>query len=524
MLRCARLNTVARRRLSLSVLKDFKRIETSFCRAISITALDYRKVCCPITDIKSLKDNNSDRSVLTTSPRKEHFLKHAVNRIQALVRAILDALYIALRSGEIVIRFSPLIVLVPAAMYTNKSNKISDMSWSYALHQISALGPAYIKLTQLAATRRDLFPSHVCNRLGKLHDSAFVHSWSHTHQVLSAIFGKDYENILSLNQTTIIGSGSIAQVYRGILKRDGVDHIVAVKVLHPSIHRKVDRDIDLMKRIASFVHSIPSDMIRMVNLPKATANFADIIRRQLDLRLECQNLRIFQHHFQHIEQIGFPVPIIADTHCLVESYEGSTPIKNFISDDSEKGFELRRKLAAPLLRAFLKMVFIDNFVHCDLHPGNVLVKSTSNPGEYKIVFLDAGIVTELNKKDLQNLKDLFKAVILNDGEKCGRLMVERAAYERCSQVEGGVEAFAKGIGDIVSEFHDRRKEGLILSKVRVANLLSRVLDQCRIHGVEIDPAMSNIVVSTLMLEGLGRSLDAGSNLMDFALPFLLTRQ
>ncbi len=143
--------------------------------------------------------------------------------------------------------------------------------------------------------------------------------------------------------------------------------------------------------------------------------------------------------------------------------------------------------------------------------------------KYTIVFLDAGIVTELKKQDQQNLKDLFKAVITNDGKEAGRLMISRAKYERCSQVEGGIETFSKGIEDIVSEFHDRRKQGLTLGVVRIGTLLSRVLDLCRVHGVEIDPAMSNIVMSTLVLEGLGRTLDANLNLIDIALPFILGR-
>jgi aarF domain-containing kinase len=52
-------------------------------------------------------------------------------------------------------------------------------------------------------------------------------------------------------------------------------------------------------------------------------------------------------------------------------------------------------------------------------------------------------------------------------------------------------------------------------------LLSRVLDLCREHGVEIDPAMANVVISTLVLEGLGRSLHPDLNLIDCAVPFVL---
>mmetsp|Transcript_31271 Transcript_31271/g.45675 ORF Transcript_31271/g.45675 Transcript_31271/m.45675 type:complete len:106 (+) Transcript_31271:445-762(+) len=100
-------------------------------------------------------------------------------------------------------------------------------------------------------------------------------------------------------------------------------------------------------------------------------------------------------------------------------------------------------------------------------------------------------------------------------------MVERAKRERCSAVDGGIEAFSAGIGELVSEFHDSRKSGLTLGAVRIGSLLKRVLDLCRIHGVEIDPSMANIVVSTLVLEGLGRSLEPNLNLIEFALPLLI---
>lgn len=74
---------------------------------------------------------------------------------------------------------------------------------------------------------------------------------------------------------------------------------------------------------------------------------------------------------------------------------------------------------------------------------------------------------------------------------------------------GAVAAFATGVGEIVSEFHSTRKSGLSLGAVQIGSLLGRVLDLCRSHGTEIDPAMSSAVVSTLVLEGLslGRSLE-----------------
>ena len=147
-----------------------------------------------------------------------------------------------------------------------------------------------------------------------------------------------------------------------------------------------------------------------------------------------------------------------------------------------------------------------------MHPGNVLVKTTTVPKaqvddwwtfstfggnsersadeiiKRSIVFLDAGISTSLSPNDQRNLRDLFKAIIFNEGYQAGRLMVERAKYEQCKDVD----AFARGVEGIVAEFHDRRKSGLTLGAVRVGGLLSRVLDLCRIHRVEIDPDMASV--------------------------------
>jgi aarF domain-containing kinase len=151
--------------------------------------------------------------------------------------------------------------------------------------------------------------------------------------------------------------------------------------------------------------------------------------------------------------------------------------------------------------------------------------TTHRDGKVKrcIVFLDAGIATSLGPVEQKNLIDLFRAVILNDGYMAGKLLVERAKHERCSEIEGGVDNFSRGVAELVSEFHDNRKNGLTLGAVRIGSLLSRVLDLCRVYKVELDPAMASIILSTLVLEGLGRSLHPDLDLLHFAVPFVLNR-
>mmetsp|Transcript_16723 Transcript_16723/g.31509 ORF Transcript_16723/g.31509 Transcript_16723/m.31509 type:complete len:688 (-) Transcript_16723:183-2246(-) len=463
----------------------------------------------------------------------------------------------------------------------------SDLAWTYTLHTLQSLGPAFVKLAQWAATRRDLFPVHVCNRLSELHDTAWIHDWKHTHDALVDAFGEDYEArglIVARSGGSgggsrmdcgsgngknggVLGSGSAAQVHRGTLtipadiSGGSINDTsssprtrtrnVAIKVLHPNTRQLVARDLDLMRHVAHFVdRCIPLKIVKMLSLPRAVSNFADTVERQVDLRIEGRNLTSFRRNFGCIgyycegdefttssshppRAIDFPRPEMewVSERVLVEEYagDGALPISRYLADDSPEGLEVRKRLAGPLLRAFLKMVFVDNFIHADLHPGNVLVRAipsrtNSQRVDHTIIFLDAGIATSLLPNDRNNLRDLFKAVVLNDGYSAGALMVERARYERCTSIPGGKHAFATGVSNIVSEFHDRRKQGLTLGAVRVGALLGKVLDLCRRYGVEIDPAMSSVVVSMLVLEGLGRSLDPDLNLMKAAVPYLLVRK
>ena len=179
-----------------------------------------------------------------------------------------------------------------------------------------------------------------------------------------------------------------------------------------------------MERVAYLLDSLPSDFIKCLALPRAVSNFESILQRQIDLRIEYKNLLKFLENFENDDQrlshnkrvlITFPVPVegFVTEDVMVEEYIDGIPISSYINDSSEAGISTCRLLAGPLLNAFLKMVcsfaldctternhitnvlfakqvFIDNFVHCDLHLGNVLVSSNSSNRDLKIVFLDAG--------------------------------------------------------------------------------------------------------------------------------------
>ena len=65
---------------------------------------------------------------------------------------------------------------------------------------------------------------------------------------------------------------------------------------------------------------------------------------------------------------------------------------------------------------------MDNFIHADMHPGNILVRVSQNKSRKRlfkskphVVFLDVGMTAELSGSDRVNLLEFFKAVARRDG-------------------------------------------------------------------------------------------------------------
>lgn len=368
--------------------------------------------------------------------------------VTKFMQTVRDIVLVAIRATEIGVILSPFLFLLgPASTLMASSTlssssppqhslwlsqKIESVMWSYLLYTIPMLGPAFVKLTQWAATRRDLFSSKICDQLSTIQTSnPVVHSWAHTDHVLREALGNNYSQYLRIQHPTkesILGSGCVAQVYRGELLIPSDDHggnndmkcpnyrggnvrviPVAIKVLHPHISEKIDRDLTFMKRIAHLLDSLlPTTVLCAVNIPRVVEHFEDIIRRQVDLRIEAHNLRKFHTNFpntstattnngRHPPSIDFPKPLMESKNVLIEELIAATddiveekslvndtvstslsfllgggeimpqqqqiskktttvrPISSFIEDNSKEGLLIRKQLARPLLQTFLKV-------------------------------------------------------------------------------------------------------------------------------------------------------------------------
>lgn len=132
----------------------------------------------------------------------------------------------------------------------------------------------------------------------------------------------------------------------------------------------------------------------------------------------------------------------------------------------------------------------------------------------EIVFLDTGLITELDEKNRNNFLELFQAVSHFDGYRVGQLMIERS---RCPELAKDKETFALKMQHIVLGV---KSKTFSLAKIRLSEVLSQVLSSVRDHHVKMEADFVNTVLSILLLEGIGRQLDPNMDLFKAAIPIL----
>lgn len=457
---------------------------------------------------------------------------------------VIQRLQLAARFLYLCVLFSPALTLYLLSRLFN-SDTLANSSWKYVLFALQNAGPAFLKLGQWASTRRDLFPDEFCATLSVLHLRCHPHSWAETERLMEASFGPRWQEILCIVDHVPIGSGCVAQVYQGKLYHRGDGPIkqasdvaisggvvsgvvdsdvttsegdgdvitgepVAVKVLHPNIVQRMEQDICLMKYVASWVDLL-YPAVYWVALTECVDEFSIIMEKQLDMEQEAKNLCRFRDQTTGYGNIKFPTPIYPyiTKDVLVESFEAGTQISEYLSNP---GGKLQQCLARVGVEALLDMLFVHNFVHGDLHPGNILVQdpSVKHP---KLVLLDCGIATSLEPLDLVNLHSVFTAIVTGQGWKVADLFLNQ------KQTCATLDEFRRKVGDLV----DSETKDLNLKKVRVDTLFSNLFNILMEHKVRIDPNFTSVMVAVMVIEGLGRSLDPNMDILAYARPCVLHR-
>jgi len=285
--------------------------------------------------------------------------------------------------------------LVPVLIALRGSGPDADQRARAATNELTrtlrTVGGGYAKLGQVLAARPDLLPEHVRAELAPLLDHAADPCDTHK----------------PMDTARLIGSGCIADVYMGPEYISPESHRqvpLALKVIRPSAAHSLRADLRLAGWVVRAAECLPT--VRGLPLRVGFEQVAAAARHQADLARELQALRFFHEAFSGWDDIIVPEPV--EERCgpgllVMEHLEGLRRIDDKALEPTDV-----QCAARTALRALLEMLFVHGWVHCDMHPGNLLVSGR------RLVLLDFGLMAEISAAEREALADLFVAIALDD--------------------------------------------------------------------------------------------------------------
>jgi len=392
--------------------------------------------------------------------------------------------------------------------YVNRIFESETMSfylWEYIGYVSQNLGGMWIKMGQWASTRPDLFSPASVEKISFLVNQCPIHPFETTQKIIFEQFGvSNLNEIFEYFDIVPMASGAIAQVYTAMLHGEKV----AVKILHPDIVEIMEKDLMIMETLKNKLFFFYPDA-QWFGLDDALVQFRTTMKSQTDLRIEAENLKLFQKNFETTPNIIFPEYRKATKGVLVETFCEGTSFKDYLKENHD--LDEKKFLAKFGLQAFLKMIVIDNFVHADMHSGNLLVNydpleknsKKSNENHYpNLVILDVGLTTFAEDTDLDLIKGLFTTVGSNNPGAAANLLFENSQNSRKREVN---EADKEGFMKEMTKFFDNMYHS-DPTYYEGGGGLSEMVDIQRKYKVQHPGNLTTLLLGMLSLEGIGKQL------------------
>lgn len=375
------------------------------------------------------------------------------------------------------------------------------------LKGVEDAGPAFVKAGQWACTRRDIFSNEFRSVFEKLYCEVQVHPYAETIRVIEEDFKRPYGEVFSRIEEGTVGSGSIGQVHVAYLV--GSDEKVVIKVMHPKIIETIAQDFYIINASAHLAHKYFNKM-EMYDMPAVALAWTNHLAAQLDFRIEFEHLEFFRENFKNVDFVEFPRPIMSTQRVLVETFaEGQPALPSFLQAQEE---HVRDVLATKGLNCWCKMLLRDNFIHGDMHPGNILI-DTKDPHHPKVTMIDVGLCQKLSRTEGDVTFHLMESFVHWNPDWCSDSIQAMGTTQNYCDIP-------KFRSDMVKLFEAwRPKRG---TDQVVTNILEAIFFNIRDNHATMDPPYVSLLFAVLILESFVMSLNPEFNMVRHAAPWLVS--
>ncbi|MGQ5522498.1 ABC1 kinase family protein [Chitinimonas sp. PSY-7] len=366
---------------------------------------------------------------------------------------------------------------------------------------LEQLGPTFIKLGQVLATRVDVFPPEWVAEFEKLQSSVPATDFAELEAELTRVWGCPPSERFSELSHEPIGSASIAQVHRAKLP-DGQS--VILKIRRPHIVGKIEADLRVLHHLATLVEFEFPDS-RQYQPVRIVEQFTKSLRRELDLAQEAHHHHRFAENFADDPHIVIPTIYWEYTNEIVNVQSYIDGIAgNELSLLEPAGLD-RKLLAQRGANAVLKMILIDGYFHADPHPGNVIYLPDN-----RIAFIDFGMIGRLPAPRRDEIVDLLAALASRDERGILNVLIDWTTDAPVDE-----DKLSADLAEFMFNY-----ENLALKDIRFGQLLNDVIAIMREHSITLPADLTLLFKALITLEGLGRQLDPDFQMVPHLTPFV----
>uniref|UniRef100_A0A3P8NUH8 AarF domain-containing protein kinase 1 n=1 Tax=Astatotilapia calliptera TaxID=8154 RepID=A0A3P8NUH8_ASTCA len=265
----------------------------------------------------------------------------------------------------------------------------------------------FIKVGQHLGALDYLLPEEYTSTLKVLHSRAPESSMEEIQQVIREDLGKELSELFLSFEEKPQGAASLAQVHKAVL-HDG--KTVAVKIQHPKVQKQSANDILVMEVLLKAVHWLFPDFALMWLVEEAKKNMP----LELDFLNEGRNAEKVADMLAHFHFLKIPMIHwnLSTKRILTMEFAdgGQVNDRDYMQTHGINVNEISENLG----KMYSEMIFVHGFVHCDPHPGNVLVRKCPQTKKNEVVLLDHGLYQVLQPDFRLNYCQLWQALIKGD--------------------------------------------------------------------------------------------------------------
>ena len=270
---------------------------------------------------------------------------------------------------------------------------------------LEALGPTFVKLGQILATRGDILPPEWIEELSNLHSRAPTLSFETLRPSVEAALGGSPERIFASFDPSPLAAASIAQVHRAVLHSG---EAVVLKIRRPGIRPKIEADLRLIAHLAAIAEQASAEARRFAP-GELVAQLGRAMLEELDFSNEGRNADRLREDFADNPTVVIPSIYWAwtsDSLLTMDYIDGIHP---------ENGARLRAAGIDPAVIAdrganmVLDMLLVSGRFHGDPHPGNLLCLSNN-----RIALLDLGLIGHVGARRRAEFLGFMRALVNSD--------------------------------------------------------------------------------------------------------------